>query len=114
LSVPPASARSNQAASSSVTPPVSSNQGAALPEKTYSIQLALSDNIEASNGVLAGLKQRGHEGYIRKIRGNRGNELYQIFVGRYATSKDARVVMQTLRTDPEFKIYDDSFVRVSK
>jgi cell division septation protein DedD len=82
--------------------------------KTYSVQLCLSDDIAASEGVIDELRAKGYEGYIRKIRGSRGNELYQIFVGRYKSSAQAQKVLQELRQDTEMKIYDDSFVRTSK
>ncbi len=94
-------------------PPPAPIAPANLP-KSYSVQLCLSDDIKASEKVIDDLRAKGYEGYIRKIRGSRGNQLYQIFIGHYKTSSDAQKALKELRADSQFKIYDDSFVRTAK
>jgi len=81
--------------------------------KAYTVQLCLSDNVAASQKLIDGLKAKGYEAYYRKIRSSHGNELFQIFVGRYPSSSDAQATLKTLRQDSEFKGYDDSFVRLA-
>jgi hypothetical protein len=88
--------------------------GSAAPtgEKFYTVQLCLSDNLEATQVLLEKLKARGYEAYAKKIKGTRGNLLYQTFVGKYPNSSDAQSTLKQLRSDADFKMYDDSLVRV--
>jgi cell division septation protein DedD len=78
-------------------PPVSTT------EKVYTVQLCLSDNLQASEGLIQTLEGKGYEAYYRKIRGSRGNDLYQIFVGRFPSSSEAQTALKRLRQDEAFK-----------
>ena len=82
--------------------------------KLYTVQLALSDNVTASEGLIASLGAKGYEAYYRKVHGSRGNDLFQIFVGRYTSSSEAQSALKSLRSDDDFKNFDDSFVRVTQ
>jgi cell division septation protein DedD len=110
--VTPAASVSERSAAEPTNPP-SVNPPGTSAAKAYTIQLCLSDNLQASEGLIQTLKGKGYEAYYRKIRGSRGNDLYQIFVGRYPSSSEAQNVLKRLRQDEAFKNYDDSFVRVT-
>jgi len=94
-----------------ILPPEPSEPPALPIVKSYAVQLCLSDNLDASQVLIDTLKTKGYEAYFRKVKGSRGNELFQIFVGRYPSSAEAQSALKELRKDAEFKNYDDSFVR---
>ncbi len=97
-----------------VIPPAGPPEPPAAPAvKSYTVQLCLSDNMDASQVLIDTLKLKGYEAYFRKVKGSRGNELFQIFVGGYPTSAEAQSALKELRGDAEFKKYDDSFVRTA-
>jgi len=95
------------------TPPLTPAAGGNT-NKAYSIQLCISNDIEATRKLITNLEAKGYQAYMRNVRGSQGNPIYQIFVGRYASHSEADGILSKLRQDTQFKTYDDSFVRILK
>lgn len=98
-----------------VTPSSSADQSVVAPRSVagvaeYTVQICVSNKADASQALVADLKDAGFDAFYSKHTTKTGRDLFFIYVGQFAKQEDAAVAMKHYRTVPKLKNYNDSFV----
>ena len=73
----------------------------------YTVQICVSNDIGATDRLVADLKDGGYDAFYRKHTTRTGRELYFVYVGQFVTREEANIAMRHYRTVDGLKKYND-------
>jgi capsular exopolysaccharide synthesis family protein len=85
--------------------------GRDVPERPYGIKVSYTQNLPEAEEYVNALKKEGHEAYLTKVDLKDKGIWYRIFIGPFATEKEARAYIREkkLAVDyPGWMIYKDT------
>ncbi|MBN1493956.1 MAG: SPOR domain-containing protein [Candidatus Omnitrophica bacterium] len=88
----------------------SSRSVTAVAAPKYTVQICVSNKLDATESLVAELKDAGYAAFYRDHTTRTGRELYFVYVGQFATRDEATIAMNHYRTVDKLKKYNDSFV----
>lgn len=80
--------------------------------KPYTIQICVYEKEDDAERLVSDLKKKGYPAWLSRTTSPKGKIQYNIYIGRFATDKEASDLLGSLLSKEEFKKFKDSFVRL--
>lgn len=79
--------------------------------RSYTIQICVYEKQDEAEKLVSDLKKKGYPAWLLRRTSPKGKVYHNIYIGRFATDKEASDFLNRLKSKEEFKEFKDSFVR---